>query len=497
MEKLFYTHQFKDNSMRLSQILRCRTAESAGILSKQLMRFSSGMGKSFPGHLFLRIGKLDCVSYLAGKLNIGSIIITGTNGKTTTTKITSLLLSKDTSITFNYESNTLNAITTGLLDNKVDLGVFEYGIRDAKHGIPDTVCRIVDPIGVVYTNISREHSQVSGQKNPFKEYFKAKQLLSAPMSRGVIICNADDPRTTYIGKNKENDVKINYYGLELDLEDKTPLTGDVFCPICNENLVYTKRYLNHRGIYKCDACGFNRPEPDIKISALSYNKDNWSVKFEGDAYNYPTNDNVKLDFEVEVPSFGIHNLYNLLSAVTNYVTFTPKPDNIMETVISTCEALDLSILPPGRFEIFNIGDKWVGMGQGDNGDALKANIQFMLNYFSEDIHDDILFIYTTPDRGEDEIFEDHLSSIISLNPKMVHVVPGRESVEAAENYYNILKEFLNADFYPLPYEDMDNRINGILELINGADYKYIIVSGCGPEQYMWGDLKSRCKPHEN
>ncbi len=482
--------------MGTSQTVRCRTAESAGKLSKHLIKLGSGMGRSYPGYLFLRIGTLNCVNYLARKLGIGSIIITGTNGKTTSTKIIILLLAKDAKITFNYESNTINAIVTGLLTDNVDLGVFEYGIRDARNAIPDTVSRIVDPVGVVYTNISREHSQVSGRENPFTEYLKAKQLLSTPMKRGVVICNADDPRTTYIGKNKEQDTRVTYYGLDIDLEDKSPLTGDVFCPICGENLVYSKRYLNHRGIYEC-SCGFSRPEPDIKLTKLSLQKGDWQVNLLGEVYNYPTNENISLDFQVRVPTFGVHNLYNLLCAVTTYVSFTPQPMNIKKTIIETCEALDLSILPPGRFEIFNIKDgKWVGMGQGDNGDALKANIQFMTSYLGDDIAEDTAFIYTTPDEGEDEIFEDHLSSLISLNPGIVHVIPGRESVEAARNYYNILKESLPADFYPLSHEDMDKRINKIRELVNESSHKYIIVSGCGPEQYMWGNLKSRCKPHE-
>jgi len=482
--------------MGILQTVRCRTAESAGKLSKHVIKFGSGMGKSYPGHLFLRLGSLNCVNYLARKLGIGSIIITGTNGKTTSTKIIILLLAKDADITFNYESNTINAIVTGLLTSKVDLGVFEYGIRDIQNGIPDTVSKIVDPVGVVYTNISREHSQVSGRENPFEEYLKAKQLLSTPMKRGVVICNADDPRTTYIGKNKEQDTRVTYYGLDIDLEDKTPLTGDVFCPLCGGNLVYSKRYLNHRGIYECSECGFNRPEPDIKLVNLSLEKEKWSVGLMGEIYNYPTGKNVKIDFQVQVPAFGVHNLYNLLCAVTTYVSFTPQPMNIEKTIIDTCNALDLSILPPGRFEIFSSGDKWIGMGQGDNGDALKANIQFMMSYFGDELEGNTVFIYTTPDEGEDEIFEDHLISLISLNPRMVHVVPGRESVTAAENYYNILKESLTADFYPLSYEDMDKRIDKIQELVNESSYKYIIVSGCGPEEYMWGNLKSRCKSHE-
>jgi UDP-N-acetylmuramyl tripeptide synthase len=479
--------------MGLSQNIRCATARLMGKSAKYLAKLGSGMGKSFPGHIYLRIGKKECVSRLTSKLDIGSILITGTNGKTTTTKITALLLANDTNITYNYESNTINAIVTGLLDGKSSLGVFEYGIRDIKHAIPDTVSRIVDPVGVVYTNVSREHSQVSGVKNPFEEYLRAKQLLSAPMKRGIVISNADDPRTAYIGKEKEKDVKVNYYGLDIDMEDKTPVTGDVFCPVCNENLTYTKRYLNHRGIYQC-SCGFSRPEPDMKFTQLKAGKDRWQVRLEGEVFNYPTGKNLQLDFPVEVPAFGMHNLYNLLCAAITYVTFTPHPENIEKTTQEVFDSLDLSILPPGRFEIFKVkGDKLVGMGQGDNGDALKANIQFMQTYTGEEIAEQTVFIYTTPDEGEEEIFEDHLSSLIYLNPKMVHVVPGRESVEAAREYYEIIKDKLPADFYPLSHEDMEKRIDKIGELVKKSPYNYVIVSGCGPEQYMWGNLKASLK----
>lgn len=478
--------------MGIIQNIRCKTAESMGKLSKVFIKLGSGMGKSFPGHLYLRIGKQECVNYLARKLNIGSVIITGTNGKTTTTKIAALLLENDTSLTYNYESNTINAIVTGLLTGNKDLGVFEYGIRDVKHAIPDTVCRIVDPVGVVYTNVSREHSQVAGVKNPFQEYLKAKQLLSTPMQRGIIISNADDPRTTFIGKEKEKEVKVSYYGLELDLEDKTPLTGDVFCPICDKNLDYTKRYLNHRGIYQC-SCGFSRPDPDLKLTQLKL-KESWQVKLEGEVYNYPTDKNEKISFMVDTPAFGVHNLYNLLCAIITYISFTPHPERIEKTVKEICSSLDLSILPPGRFEIFPVyGDKMVGMGQGDNGDALKANIQFFETYLGSEIAPNTAFIYTTPDEDEEEIFEDHLSSIISMNPQIVYVVPGRESIEAAREYYEIIKDKLPAEFYPVSHEDMDKRIDKIRKLVNGSSQKYIMVSGCGPEQYMWGNLKTKLK----
>ena len=45
------------------------------------------------------------------------------------------------------------------------------------------------------------------------------------MKKGIVISNADDPRTAYIGKSKEEDVGVSYYGLDIDMEDKTPITG--------------------------------------------------------------------------------------------------------------------------------------------------------------------------------------------------------------------------------------------------------------------------------
>ena len=93
------------------------------------------------------------------------------------------------------------------------------------------------------------------------------------------------------------------------------------------------------------------------------------------------------------------------------------------------------------------------------------------------------FIYTTPDVDEEEIFEDHFKVIKAMNPAHVIVVPGRESIEKAEEYYNIIKEeYPDAEFYPLSYEEMTKRI---------TDYDYVIMTGCGEEQAMWESIKQK------
>lgn len=471
--------------------VRFKTAVFAGKLAKKAVKFGNGMGRSFPGYLFLKIGSFPCLQELAKKPGIGTIIVTGTNGKTTSTKLSGMLLEKDCKVSCNYDSNTLNAITSGLLCDNIDIGVFEYGIRDVKNAIPDTVSKLIKPVGVVYTTISREHTFINGRKNPFKEYLQAKKLLSEPMKKGIVICNADDPYTTYIGKNKEKDEKnvhVTYYGLNMDFEDKYPVKNSFLCPICGEKMVYSKRYMNHKGIYKC-RCGFERPKPDIELVELSKKNDKCIINIKGDTYNYSNNKNVKVDFKVKVPACGVHNLYNLLCAVTTYASFTPTPKKIEKTVLELCKNMNISILPPGRFEIFKINDKTIGMGQGDNGDALKVNVQFMKDH----TEGELAFIYTTPDENEEEIFEDHLGSLISANPKKVYVIPGRKSVSAAKKYYNTLEELFNAEFYPISHKEMGKKLDKIIELIKESPYKYIIISGCGPEHQMWAKLKTQCK----
>ena len=461
-------------------------AKLSGKVACQLAKYGPGSGGTYPGHVFTKIGGQESIPELASGLKLGSVLVTGTNGKTTTTTLLIKLMSKDIQIRRSYENNILNSIVTALLSQKGDLGIFEYGIRDLAHGIPDTVQRLINPIGVVYTTISQEHTQVAGVRNPFESYYKAKILLSEGMKRGVVVTNCDDPRTALIGLNKESDVKVNYYGIATDaIED----IGDntIECPKCGKLLDYTHFYLNHRGVYTCE-CGFKRPEPNVKLTDIEFGSSSWDLTIEGDLFNYITSKNIKFNLKLNVPPFGFHNIYNTLASITAYATFTPKVENIENTIKEVFNNLDMSFIPPGRFEVVDIGGKFVGLGQGDNGDALKINALFMKQFIDAPFE----FIYTTPDENEEEIFQDHYSVIKNMNPDHIIVVPGRHSIEKAKEYCEIIrKDYPTTDFYPLSYDEMKVRIEKLEELARNSEYKYVIMTGCGEEQAMWEEIKKR------
>ena len=466
--------------------IKFNIAKLSGKVAYHLAKHGPGSGGTYPGYIFKKIGGPESIQKIASDLNTGSVLVNGTNGKTTTTTLLIKLMSNDVQIRSSYENNTLNAIVTAILNQEGDLGIFEYGIRDAAHGIPNTVQKLINPIGVVYTTISREHIQVAGVKNPFNSYYNAKKLLSEGMQEGVVVTNCDDPRTAFIGLNKEKDVKVNYYGIATDvIED----IGDksVECPKCGRLLDYSHFYLNHRGIYACE-CGFKRPEPNVKLTDIEFSSSSWDLTIEGELFNYVVSENIKFNLKLNVPPFGLHNIYNTLASITAYATFTPKVENIETTAKKVFNNLDMSFIPTGRFEVVDIGDKLVGLGQGDNGDALKINTMFMKLYLDGPLE----FIYTTPDEYEDEIFEDHYEIIKSMNPGHVIVLPGRKSIKKAEEYYNIIKkDYPDADFYPLGYDEMKMKIEKLHELAINSDYEYVIMSGCGEEQAMWGEIKKK------
>lgn len=461
-------------------------AKTGAKLSSSLLKILPTGGKSFPGLVFLKIGEEEALQDLANKqVEKGSILITGTNGKTTTTTMIIKLLSKDFKLAASVGNNTINALATALLKQKAEFGVFEYGIRDIKHGVPDKVSRLVKPVGVIYTNISREHTQVAGIKNPFEKYVEAKTLLSQSVENGVIITNGDDPNTTFIGKNKETNNKVMYYGLELKEFEDIFEEEKVQCPNCKKELNYDVHYINQRGIYHCD-CGFKRPELNVKLTEYTQNIDSCDVTIEANVYNHHKKTDIQYTLQLHLPLVGIHNLYNILTAITAYTAFSIN-DNIKETLQEFFENYEF-IVPPGRFELLEVGDKIVGVGQGDNGDALKVNSLYM----KDSIKNNLEFIYTTPDANEEEIFEDHKSSIKALNPEKLIVMPGRVSLEASEAYYNQLKDTFNSEYIPIEF-DFQQRIDKIIDLIKTSEYDSIIISGCGEEIVFWDELKKAIK----
>jgi len=224
--------------------------------------FNRGKGEAAPG---LAILKIDPNFIASRQQNIKQrIIITGTNGKTTTTHLIGkiLQLQNKSIITNPHGSNLSRGIASALLaDNQVDATLWE---TDEAAFID--IFKQTKPTHVILLNLFRDQLDRYGEvDNTVKKWQKILEK-SSPIT---LIINGDDPNLEKIAQACKQHKIIRFGVVKSDIgKDKPEAYGDaIFCPKCHQFLQYKLSTFSHLGDYKC-VCGFKRGVIDYDISLL-------------------------------------------------------------------------------------------------------------------------------------------------------------------------------------------------------------------------------------
>lgn len=251
--------------------------------------FNLGSGGTWPGEVAVRF-KPDILQDFSSQLLKGSILVVGTNGKTTTTLMIKKILEENgTKVIYNTSgANLLNGIVSSFIQNatgngkiNADWGVFEID----ENTLPIVLKLIKSPklkLIIVFLNLFRDQLDRYGEVDVIAE--KWGKALNEMPGETKIILNADDPQIAFLGKGVKGEVI--YFGLndpKLFLKEKEHATDSIFCLNCTSRLSYEGIYYSHIGIWKCEKCGEKRPKPDIS--------------------------------EWKSPLAGVYNQYNTLAAV--------------------------------------------------------------------------------------------------------------------------------------------------------------------------------------
>jgi lipid II isoglutaminyl synthase (glutamine-hydrolysing) len=203
-------------------------ATAIGKLVRLSVRFRPHGGHALPG---LVVDNLfpNYVYSMLGKLPGGVVFITGTNGKTTTTKILTELLQANRKriLTNSTGSNMVRGITSSLIKNSslsaklpYDLAVFEVD----EASISRLVAKI-KPRWVLALNVSRD------QLDRFGEVDAIAAHVAAAMDAATegVITNADDPNLLKIGQslNKSNRIDVCYFAAAPKLKKFFPSDYDI------------------------------------------------------------------------------------------------------------------------------------------------------------------------------------------------------------------------------------------------------------------------------
>ena len=172
-------------------------AKLAGLLSRRL---GAGGGTALPGEVAARIDPA-ALRKLAGRLAGGSVVVTGTNGKTTTSRLVASVLAEAgwRPVHNRAGANLLSGVTSALADRtgllgqpSGDIGIFE--VDEAV--MPEAVARLA-PRVVVVTNLFRDQLDRYGEVDYLAGLWR--EATSGLLASDIVVLNADDPLVASLG----------------------------------------------------------------------------------------------------------------------------------------------------------------------------------------------------------------------------------------------------------------------------------------------------------
>ncbi|NHU84160.1 DUF1727 domain-containing protein [Kocuria sp. JC486] len=185
-----------------------------------------GGGSAFPGLVMEKLHP-GFVSEQLARLPHGVVVVSGTNGKTTTTKMAVQLLESQglTVFTNRTGSNFVRGVAAALLEEisltgrfDADIAVLELDEAHAVHFVKE-----VQPRFALLLNVMRD------QLDRFGEIDTTRRMLSkvAAATTEAVILNREDPRIASLAEDVRPGTEVLWYGLSPQLRPMFPSDDDM------------------------------------------------------------------------------------------------------------------------------------------------------------------------------------------------------------------------------------------------------------------------------
>lgn len=307
--------------------LRTALAVAAGNAASLATRVTRrGGGTAVPGLVAERLDPA-VVANLGRSLGRGRIVVTGTNGKTTTSRmIAEALGAAHIPFIHNREGSNL---MRGMASTLVAQAGFTGTIRNAKStaGLFETdeatmpaAVAALRPKVLVFTNLFRDQLDRYGEVDSVADLWR-KALEKAPRD-ATLVLNADDPSVAEMATGWPG--PVHWFGLD-DEAFATENAGafDARWCACGGDYRYDRRYFAHVGFWRCTNCDRKRPAPDTIASDVKLSMDSATMTLEGLG-------------PVAMPLTGLYNVYNALAAAAAARVFG-VPDNAIRIGFSRAQ----------------------------------------------------------------------------------------------------------------------------------------------------------------
>ncbi len=272
------------------------------------------------------------------------ILVTGTNGKTTTTSMIYNMLKNSNLkvITNSTGANLYTGITSCFIENfsflksgQTKYAHTKYAVIEIDEANVKLVTAYITPEIITVTNLFRDQLDRYGEV-----YTTLKKILEGieKVPGTKLILNGDE---SLLGDLDEVYGKENiYFGFNAAVDDKkeVDINADAkFCKKCKNTYKYEYITYNHLGKFYCENCGYKRPELQFHLDEITETTSEGSL--------------VKINnMELYINQPGIYNIYNALCAFS-----VAKTLNIADNIIS--DTLKNQSSSFGRQELIKIDGK--------------------------------------------------------------------------------------------------------------------------------------------
>ncbi len=259
-------------------------------------------GTTAPGRMLLRLSP-GALGRMGGELDDGSLLVSATNGKTTTSAMIAAILERDgRPVVHNRAgSNMAWGVATALLD--AGRAPRQLGLFEVDEAWLPRVARELHPRLLLLANLFRDQLDRYGELELLADRWR--EVVAELDGSARFVLNADDPLVADLGRGRHG---VTYFGLEDDSQTLPAMqhaADSKHCRNCGHPYEYEAIYLGHMGRYHCPNCGRRRPAPTVAAKR---------IELEGMSGSRIELSSAQGDLSLHLPLPGLYNVYNALAA---------------------------------------------------------------------------------------------------------------------------------------------------------------------------------------
>ncbi len=288
--------------------VRLGLAIAAGKMSAlSIRRLGRGGGTALPGIVSNTIDN-DILDKLATRVPGGCVVVAGTNGKTTTSRILAEILERSgLRVIHNRSGSNLVRGITAAFTEQVSVSGQPSGqiavIETDEAALPEIVRR-TKPRLIVLLNLFRDQLDRYGELDTIARMWR--ETLDGLDSSQTLLINADDPALAAISEDSPaTRLTFGFQECAHTLDHLPHAADAAVCRRCGATLTYDELYLSHLGAYHCMQCGYRRPTLDYGATDIQL------YGLESGHLALGTGEDA-LEIDAELP--GLYNLYNVAAA---------------------------------------------------------------------------------------------------------------------------------------------------------------------------------------